>query len=380
MLEPSLISALITALGDYTIDSRGDIGSLVRIEAIQAVDLLLEKHGSDFDDETRKMLVGKIVGLAVEKLDKVRTQAAKCLWNHGILGHKHSLEEKPPSVETEAYFMEVLKILRQRPHICEDLLKGLVTTLSSGSELVLIASRAALAEFIEHSSPKTETIKLADTLINIIKTSHATRNERLLVPALESLAFLFETKALDHCFTTASSPSPHSPFSSEKPTCSHLKTPKNIHSVVSILHKIHSKSQNTKKIAAAITCYKALANIRSTNYTTQSIQKAAYGSLLCLLMHPFPKIRQAAAEGLYLVIGPIAEGTNLENNSERMMTMGADLEDRNDIIGEQQKTAAMEILRKIESVDWGSDSEQDIEALKREVMSLKEIMARGAMM
>lgn len=378
VLETSLISALITALGDYTIDSRGDIGSLVRIEAIQAVDLLLEKHGSDFDDETRKTLVGKIVGLAVEKLDKVRTQAAKCLWNHGILGYKHSLEEKPPSVETEAYFMEVLKMLRERPRICEDLLKGLVTTLSSGSESVLRASRAALAGFIEHSSLKTETIQLADTLINIITISHATRNERLLVPALESLAFLFETKALDHCFTAAPSPSPHPPFSSEKPTSSHLKTPKNIHSVVPILQKTHSKSQNTKKIAAAIICYKCLANMRSTNPTTQSIQKAAYESLLSLLMHPFPQIRQAAAEAVYLAIAPIAEGTPLKENSMRM-TMDSEYERRNNVIERQQITTATEVLRRIGSVDWGSHSEQDIEALKQEVMSLKEIMARGAM-
>ena len=77
-LQCETARALQDCLGDHTTDQRGDIGSLVRLEAIKAVDSLL-KEGDDQVALGMETLLFKICGLAVEKLDRVRLEAYRCL-------------------------------------------------------------------------------------------------------------------------------------------------------------------------------------------------------------------------------------------------------------------------------------------------------------
>lgn len=67
---------IVRFLTDYTTDRRGDVGSFVRIEAIQAADIIFERLPTQ---ETRPAYVERLVGclcrLSAEKLDKVRLQA-----------------------------------------------------------------------------------------------------------------------------------------------------------------------------------------------------------------------------------------------------------------------------------------------------------------
>ena len=71
------MKALIICLDDYTTDQRGDVGSLVRIAAVDAVSTALKKNLLDQRD--RQVLAAKVCGLAVEKLDRVRWRAWSCL-------------------------------------------------------------------------------------------------------------------------------------------------------------------------------------------------------------------------------------------------------------------------------------------------------------
>jgi hypothetical protein len=67
-------------LNDYTTDRRGDVGSSSRLEAIEAVKLILElKLTSDCRPPCFEIMIGHIVRLAAEKPDKVRFQAWRCL-------------------------------------------------------------------------------------------------------------------------------------------------------------------------------------------------------------------------------------------------------------------------------------------------------------
>lgn len=103
--EQSVLLPLIrAALDDYTTDSRGDVGSLVRIEALKSVSILFHQlrakrtsaadSGSEQDVEHDwrgekhawwasgggwELLFGPVVRLAVEKLDKVRAEAQRVL-------------------------------------------------------------------------------------------------------------------------------------------------------------------------------------------------------------------------------------------------------------------------------------------------------------
>jgi hypothetical protein len=74
-----LVSALDTGLNDYTITERGDVGSLVRTKAIQCVRRLWELDQPMLESASEQLLRGNIVRLALEKMDRVRVQAARCL-------------------------------------------------------------------------------------------------------------------------------------------------------------------------------------------------------------------------------------------------------------------------------------------------------------
>lgn len=75
----SIVEALNIGLNDYTITERGDVGSLVRTQAIECVGLLwkLGHIGGNADGE--RLLLSAITRLSLEKLDRVRLQAARCL-------------------------------------------------------------------------------------------------------------------------------------------------------------------------------------------------------------------------------------------------------------------------------------------------------------
>ena len=85
------MKALIVCLDDYTTDQRGDVGSLVRTAAIDAVSTVLKQDLLDLSG--RQILAAKVCGLAVEKLDKVRWRAWSCLqsnWHVFDIGSRPS--------------------------------------------------------------------------------------------------------------------------------------------------------------------------------------------------------------------------------------------------------------------------------------------------
>lgn len=71
-----LKQSLINSLDDYTVDSRGDIGSNVRIAALEIFGKLevLNALAPDF----KEILLGMISGLRLEKMDRVRDHASQC--------------------------------------------------------------------------------------------------------------------------------------------------------------------------------------------------------------------------------------------------------------------------------------------------------------
>ena len=90
MISQNLSHALHACLNDYTTDRRGDIGSLVRLEAIDATAVVLSKCLLSMSE--RQGMAARICGLAVEKLDKIRCRAWGCLQaNWGVFG----LGDKP---------------------------------------------------------------------------------------------------------------------------------------------------------------------------------------------------------------------------------------------------------------------------------------------
>ena len=68
-------SILTSCLDDYTVDSRGDVGSWIRMAACESL-VSIFKHTSQ---EEVRVTIGKLLRLSVEKMDKVRTVAGRTL-------------------------------------------------------------------------------------------------------------------------------------------------------------------------------------------------------------------------------------------------------------------------------------------------------------
>ena len=75
-----ICDAVLRGMGDYTIDERGDVGSLVRLQAMSCAAGLLELPRKQVDacPEALVALQADVVRLSLEKLDRVRLQAAQC--------------------------------------------------------------------------------------------------------------------------------------------------------------------------------------------------------------------------------------------------------------------------------------------------------------
>lgn len=88
----SFIQLIANGLDDYTTDGRGDIGSLVRVEALKAATKMFSLitwsrvEGNDepsrlwfTERDTFSLIYGKVLRLAAEKLDRVRIEAQKAV-------------------------------------------------------------------------------------------------------------------------------------------------------------------------------------------------------------------------------------------------------------------------------------------------------------
>lgn len=247
------VTLVAEGLDDYTCDSRGDVGSLVRIESLKCAHKLfqgvrerykIKEAGKDWYrvEEGKKygVLFGKVLRLAAEKLDKVRTEAQKTL---SVLATERNgawVEEmKKTSGDEDVDNLEQSKLMTLDPGSKEyfkyllecqtspstawllassdysapydhsqhtiDLLTGLVTSVDTGSESLIRASRLTLDEFCrdlpsgEHEDRNTQMVMA--NLLQLIRQNTSNDNDRILIPALETLGFLFDAGVAQHMWT-----------------------------------------------------------------------------------------------------------------------------------------------------------------------------------
>ncbi len=181
---------------------------MVRVEAIDAVGVAL-KHNLLRDQEVLQDLVARICGLACEKLDKVRFRAWTLLQDHWavfpeqdcppmyenthiektkLICPSHSHFSDVSDTSTEPYFLQLLPLC-SLPWIATPLLRGYLSSSGAGSESLLRSSRAALVHYTEQL-PTHSFIAFCKTFTAIIHDNIS--NDRILLPALDTLGFLFD--------------------------------------------------------------------------------------------------------------------------------------------------------------------------------------------
>lgn len=204
--------AVGSGLSDYTINERGDVGSLVRLEALNTVELIWSEWDTlgplfqpDDGNLSNDPVTLSVIRLALEKLDKVRNRAAKCLRaGHGRVPFPHPvphIDRKPiPYYQQESlyeYYFSGFSLLyyKVERHLCQAVMLGFISSAGMGSESVLQASRAAILDNLADAPAHGVRGKLCiydfvALLATVLKENLA--DDRIILPFLDLLAFLLD--------------------------------------------------------------------------------------------------------------------------------------------------------------------------------------------
>ncbi|KAK1640963.1 beta-tubulin cofactor d [Colletotrichum phormii] len=318
------LDLLAEGLNDYTTNARGDVGSHVRLEALKATKSLWTMALSVDRERTNKMdwlpeavskLFLRILRLAAEKLDRVRTEA------HAVLAltveSSFATTFTKLTFSSKPYFQTLLNLYATdnslRPPIAEparadagawmaELLAGYVTSADTGNEDLVIASRAALADFCAASPRNLDAVCVA--LVSNVKTRQQQQTpgqgqgqgDRVVVPTLEIVAFLCHVGLFQQC---------------REVDLRHLCLQ---------VQKAGYKTGNVRKLEACIKVYGCVAGFdeecAGVKEEEEEILRGkrrdgiseARKRLGALMFHPWPRVRSLVVDELWKLFGE--EGEN----------------------------------------------------------------------
>lgn len=285
-----IVSALHVALNDYTVTERGDVGSLVRLEALNAV-----RTGSSaglFRDQAAvpsRQIYADVLRLSLEKLDKVRARAAGIILDGSLTQGTETFVRSVTDVSSRAYFSRALTAMHatDSPIIRESICRGLVGSAGMASESVVQNCRDALYAFTT-SLPLTSTpdgreitlIEYATCLVELLKKE--LDNDRVLLPLLEVWAFLFDMQVMHRLVSTS-----FKLVLSLDPGTFAIRTHRtdetSFRTLLSFVQKAHFKSTHIQKLHLALDVYRGLGTIPAIRADTLS-------KVTSMLLHPFPKV------------------------------------------------------------------------------------------
>lgn len=202
-VKDQIASALHIALNDYTITERGDVGSLVRLEALKTVrlawacGLLTERR-----NEREYDIFADVLRLSLEKLDKMRMIADQ------VLQQREVSTAVIRDVSSKTYFLSALGVLAINPLTRDAICVGFVSSAGMGSESVVQNSRAALLDFVDtiqdedvSDTSQFTLVDFANCFLMLLKEN--TTNDRVLLPLLEVISFLFDMQIMQRLQSTS---------------------------------------------------------------------------------------------------------------------------------------------------------------------------------
>ncbi|KAL4919735.1 tubulin folding cofactor D C terminal-domain-containing protein [Aspergillus aurantiobrunneus] len=273
-----IANSLVGFLNDYTTDRRGDIGSLVRLEGIQAAKVVLQKKASGTSQPYVQNTVGCLCRLAAEKLDKVRFEAWLCLqifWETASklppLLRRYEHFSQVSSIE---YFVQLLE-LQAIDWLRLPLFQGLATSTVAGAEGLIRSTRSALIRNVNNhpaeQHPRIVTAIIQDLLVILTEKLW---DDRYAIPILETSAFLLDSYV-------ASVPGFQDP---------------SLNKLFVLVKKAHFKTSNIARLEAAIRTYAPLSRLGQ-------VRVDVLKKLTGMLLHPFPRVRVTTADYLFMETG-----------------------------------------------------------------------------
>jgi HEAT repeat protein len=275
-ISAETITCIRDGLNDYTVDERGDIGSHVRIAALEATHLTFTRTLLPIISPTVATpvppLYPEILRLAGEKLDKIRSIASRYLISILPVSTRPTTPTK--NVSSVAFFLTLLNLpyTLSQPSLALPILTGLLTSAASGSQTVSAASLTALLSHLSSLSQLDKTNTLS-TFLTILRSSSQKLNERLAQPTLTTVSFLLDGAAFGH---PADFP---------------------WRALYVATAKAHLKSKSSPRVEAAVGVYVAL--YRSVPDDQLATRREVLAKLASMLVHPLRQVRLAVVEGLW---------------------------------------------------------------------------------
>ncbi|KAK4574838.1 hypothetical protein LTR86_001680 [Recurvomyces mirabilis] len=266
----TITRAIHVSMNDYTVDERGDVGSLVRTQAIVCASDVLPFITRTEHVDHRDLLHADVARLSMEKLDRVRLQAAQCralYLDFGVRG------DDLASVSNYGYFYNALTPLREHRRFSAlqtAVLEGAMSSAGTGAEPLLVVSRAALCDrmtAVDDSTLQTHMSTFAELLKDLGINGGNTH------PALSLLAFLLDMQIPQRL----------------------LESGYKWRNLLSNVQKSHHKSNDIPRILAAVNVYRGLAEIPTIR------DEVAKKLISMLRTNPYPRVRVSVAETLFSI-------------------------------------------------------------------------------
>ncbi|GAB7330998.1 hypothetical protein MBLNU13_g02503t1 [Cladosporium sp. NU13] len=286
-----MIQALHTGLTDYTIDERGDVGSLVRLQALMCTSSLLSLDLLNLQNEQCQILLSDTLRLSLEKLDRVRGRAAAC--RQQCLPYNYHVQDHD-NINSKTYLRSALRPIfdpNTQLWARRALIEGAISCAGISGESLLQASREVITEFCTKADTQhlhTILTTFSETLRDILSSSTPNATN-LMLPALDLLAFLHDMHIPQQLATA--------------------QTSFRWRTLLSTVQKSHHKSSDVPKLLAAVNVYRGLAEV-------ESIRGEVVKKLLSMLAtNPYPRIKIAVADVVFEILG--AEEMKVVNWAEK---------------------------------------------------------------
>lgn len=281
---------LLQSLSDYTMDSRGDVGSLVREVGMKCLDSYIEflvnnQYSELITSDMIEEVMTSIAQQAVEKIDRTRGVAGQVF--------AHLLHHDPP-IEHISHFEELKQIFPKSD--CDDmiwnsanstfhrftklldfpeyryrLILGLIVSVGGLTELTIRCSTSALsAYFLDHESDQLFIVEVLKIVGQILQSFR--QEERIVVPLFKFLDFLLNDPIVNSTIDPNSS------------------------ILLQLTESVWNETKLTKdvqRIKAAIDVFGGMLQF------TGSVRKRSLSLMMIILGSRYPIIRKATATELY---------------------------------------------------------------------------------
>eukprot|EP01018_Ginkgo_biloba_P017523 Gb_00473 [translate_table: standard] len=336
-IKNQVMECLFKALDDYSVDNRGDVGSWVREAAMEGLERCtyilcqsqtmftgqgfkttavveplsgldegsvchMHETNSLFDTNLAIRLIGGIAKQAVEKIDKVRDIAGRTLqrilYNGNIfvpyLPHRCELEAIVPDDATlnwaapsDSYphLVHLLQFSEYRTAV----LSGLVISLGGLADSLRKASLSAVIEYLQISKDGEPEINkekakwLSSDLLLILQ--YHSKVDRVIIPTLKTIEILFSKGVFLNLEEYEQS------------------------FIVGVLESLRIELKGSKDVTKLLTGINVLGHVSAMK---EAVHYQALSQLFSFLSHPYPKVRKACADQVYLFL--IQNGEQLLGN------------------------------------------------------------------